>query len=94
MGNIHGISSRPECVLITEYTPIRGVMALQIIISSSETYPTVSRLHAWEEGTVTPEVGDCGMLELELVPGSGASWKRVLVGKDIGPQEDGSGFST
>ena len=94
MGNTHGILSRPECVLITEYTPICGVMALQMIISSSETYPTVSRLHAWEEGTVTPEVGDCGMLKLELVLGSGASWKGVFVGKDIGPQEAGSGFST
>lgn len=54
----------------------------------------MSRLHAWEERAVTPEVGDCGLLELESTPGSGASWKGEFVGKDMGPQEAGSGFVT
>lgn len=77
---------------MTEYKPFRRVMALQMIVSSSGTCPAVSRLHVWEEGAVTPEVVDCGMLELELAPGSGTSWKGAFVGKDVGPQEAGSGF--
>ena len=48
--------------------------------------------YRWEESAVTPELGDCGMLELEPTPGSGASWKGEFVGKDMGPQEAGSGF--
>lgn len=65
-----------------------------MIVSSSGTCLAVSRLHAWEERAVTPEVGDCGLLELESTPGSGASWKGEFVGKDMGPQEAGSGFVT
>lgn len=83
---------RVRVCLMTEYKPFRRVMALQMIVSSSGTCPAVSRLHVWEEGAVTPEVADCGMLELELAPGSGTSWKGAFVGKDVGPQEAGSGF--
>ena len=93
-GCITHMGYRVGVCLMTEYKPFRRVMALQMIVSSSGTCPAVSRLHAWEEGAVTPEVEDCGMLELELAPGSGASWKGAFVGKDVGPQEAGSGFST
>ena len=83
-----GVESK--CVLMTEYERIHSVMALQASVSCFETCPAVSRLHAWERGAVTPRWGTVGC------------WSRsqplVLAhrgkGKDVGPQEAGSGFST
>lgn len=43
-------------------------------------------------GSSDPKVADCGVLEPELTSGSCASWKGAFVGKDVGPQEAGSGF--
>ena len=86
-----GIKS--ERVLMTEYEPIRSVMALQATVSCSETYPAF-----WApcmgRGSSDSKVEDCGVLEPELAPGSCTSWKGAFVGKDVGPQEAGSGFST